>query len=246
MARPKAHAKFLLQWMNPRNPAEAEVWEDPKLRGIAVGILAVANKAMAGRNGGKVTLGRTDVAWIAGVGWRYGIKLVDQVCVVLGWTLEGTCSARAGAAAKASDSEIARASHPRSWVVTIPNFIEDQGYDARNVRSSQTPHSQTHTHSQAQVGVEKRVGNKEECPTCLGVETFRGARYCRPHGRERGRELEQGRQKSAELEAASRRYREDTEAAASASGLSIPEMQALSLRNGRSDSSPASAPRRNS
>ena len=53
-------------------------------------------------------------------------------------------------------------------------------------------------------------------------------------------------EKSAELEAASRRYREDTEAAASASGLSIPEMQALSLRNGRSDSSPASAPRRNS
>ncbi len=108
---------FSILHPDPDHPEHSEVFEDPEMRGIWLGLLAVAGQAFAGRTGDRVTLSLGQLTWVTGRQGRTAAEsALTRVCSRMGYEVTPL--------------------RGRSWTVHVKNLSRNQGWTTRDSADS--------------------------------------------------------------------------------------------------------------
>jgi len=120
----------------------AEVWSDPELRGMTVGLWQCASEAFAGKTGNRVHLDRTAVMWLTGrTQYAHAERALRALCARLEYPVSA---------------------HGALVVVEVRNFQQKQGYDSATRGAHSAPSAPSEDRGQRTEDRE-RAGT-QECP----------------------------------------------------------------------------------
>lgn len=119
------------------HPSYSHVFADPMMRGMWLGLLVVARAAYAGETNDRVTLSRSDVAWITGTSARYGIPRLRKLCAALKYELEERPSAEPEESQQEAGAEPAESQRGASAEPAPSQLI----VHVRNLQRKQAPRS---------------------------------------------------------------------------------------------------------
>ena len=139
----KRSRPFVRVHLTIRNhPSYAHVFADPLMRGMWLGLLVVARAAYAGETQDRVTLSRSDVAWITGTSARYGIPRLRKLCAALNYELEERSSSELAGSQRGAGAELAQSQRrasselaPSQLIVHVRNLQRKQGLSSAPLRS---------------------------------------------------------------------------------------------------------------
>lgn len=149
------------------HPSYAHVFADPMMRGMWLGLLVVARAAYAGSTNDRVTLSRSDVAWITGTSARYGIPRLRKLCAALNYELEERTpeparSQRAAGAQPARSQRAASAELARSQLIVHVRNLQRKQAPASAIRRSKKKRKSTEE--------EEEHSGAPEAPGAEGLE----------------------------------------------------------------------------
>jgi hypothetical protein len=132
---------FSVMHPDPDHPEHSEVFQDPELRGVWLGLLLKAGQAFAGRTSDVVTLSRADLIWVTAEPRRdRAVAKLRTVCGLMGYEV--------------------RPHRDISWAVHVKNLSKNQGWTPQATRSAPRTPSASESYSYNEYEEDKK---REEC-----------------------------------------------------------------------------------
>ena len=168
---------------DPERPGQAEVFEDPLLRGVWLGLLLKAGKAFAGRTGDTVVLSRGDLLWITGeVRPVRAIVKLRLVCSCMGYSVRPHGDPSAAMSRPSRDQAGAKPEpemdadwswNGRSVAVHVKNLSQNQRWSPQAPWSApaETPLSESESDSSLRKTSEKRRARRRAPPAVESQES---------------------------------------------------------------------------